>query len=424
MLKYVEHMNKDEKTVLYVTRDLERALGIAPNPQYQIVTNRTPYSESIQAQFPGFIHFVESQEILHTYGLIDQFNFDSFFKISNLQSSNVAIVVFKNSSIIENLSRKKGLFLLNPSSELSEKIENKISQSNWLGELGNKYLPPHKIDIIKNIMWAKKPLVIQWSHGHTGNGTIIVNTEEELLAVKNKFPERYARVSDYINCSTFTVNVVVAGNNVLVGNISYQITGLQPFTDNIFSTIGNDWSVVGSLLSESEIKYIEDMAVEIGTKMSAQGWRGLFGIDVIKDLERNAIHLIEINARQPASTSFEAKLQNDIVNNANIQGINIFEAHIDALKGQSVTQKMIQINDGSQVVLRVHKDIDHISDEIIGSLQLSGYTIIQYQNTELNMDLLRIQNPKGVMSGHNSWNDRGREIVETITSTNLDLDKI
>jgi hypothetical protein len=44
--------------------------------------------------------------------------------------------------------------------------------------------------------------------------------------------------------------------------------------------------------------------------MSAQGWRGLFGIDVIKDLERNAIHLIEINARQPASTSFEAKLQN------------------------------------------------------------------------------------------------------------------
>jgi hypothetical protein len=158
--------------------------------------------------------------------------------------------------------------------------------------------------------------------------------------------------------------------------------------------------------------------------MSAQGWRGLFGIDVIKDLERNAIHLIEINARQPASTSFEAKLQNDIVNNANIQGINIFEAHIDALKGQSVTQKMIEINDGSQVVLRVHKDIDHISDEIIGSLQLSGYTIIQYQNTELNMDLLRIQNPKGVMSGHNSWNDRGREIVETITSTNLDLDKI
>ncbi len=417
-------MNKDEKTVLYVTRDLERALGIAPNPKYQIVTNRTPYSESIQAQFPGFIHFVESQEILHTYGLINQFNFDSFFKLSNLQSSNVAIVVFKNSSVIENLVRKKGLFLLNPSFELSEKIENKISQSNWLGDLGNKYLPPHKIDIMKNIIWAKKPLVIQWSHGHTGDGTFIVNSEKELASIRNKFPERYARVSDYINCSTFTVNVVVAGNNVLVGNISYQITGLQPFTDNIFSTIGNDWSVVGSLLSDTEIKYIEDMAVEIGTKMSGQGWRGLFGIDVIKDLERNVIHLIEINARLPASTSFESKLQNELKKSAHIEGINIFEAHIDALKGQPVTQKLIKINDGSQVVLRVKKDIDHISDEIIGSLQLSGYTIIQYQNTELNMDLLRIQNPKGIMSGHNSWNVRGKEIVDTLTSMNLDLGKI
>ena len=278
--------------------------------------------------------------------------------------------------------------------------------------------------MMKNVMWAKKPLVIQWAHGHTGDGTFIINSEAELNTVKNKFPERYARISDYMNCSTFTVNVVVAGNNVLVGNISYQITGLQPFTENIFSTIGNDWSVVGSLLSDTEIKYIEDMAIEIGTKMSAQGWRGLFGIDVIKDLERNNIHLIEINARLPASTSFESKLQNELKISSHIQGINIFEAHIDALKGQPVTQKLIEINDGSQVVLRVKKDIDHISDDIIGSLQLSGYTIIQYQNTELNMDLLRIQSSKGIMAGHNSWNNRGKEIIDTLTSANLDLDKI
>ena len=417
-------MEKDEKIILYVTRDLERALGIEPNPKYQIITNRTPYSESIQSQYPGYIHFVESQEILHTFGIIDQFNFESFFQSSNIQRSNVAIVVFKNSSVIENLAKKKNLFLLNPSSELSEKIENKISQSNWLGELGSKYLPSHKIDMMKNVMWAKKPLVIQWAHGHTGDGTFIINSEAELNTVKNKFPERYARISDYMNCSTFTVNVVVAGNNVLVGNISYQITGLQPFTENIFSTIGNDWSVVGSLLSDTEIKYIEDMAIEIGTKMSAQGWRGLFGIDVIKDLERNNIHLIEINARLPASTSFESKLQNELKISSHIQGINIFEAHIDALKGQPVTQKLIEINDGSQVVLRVKKDIDHISDDIIGSLQLSGYTIIQYQNTELNMDLLRIQSSKGIMAGHNSWNNRGKEIIDTLTSANLDLDKI
>lgn len=414
-------MSSDSKTVLYVTRDLERALGISPNPQYQIITNRTPYSESIQAKYSGFIHFVESQEILHTYGLIDQFNFDSFFKISNLQKSNVSIVVFKNSTIIENLAKKKELFLLNPSSELAEKIENKISQSNWLGDLASKYLPPHKIDIMKNIEWAKIPLVIQWSHGHTGSGTIVINSETELDAVKSKFPERYARISDYINCSTFTVNVVVAGNNVLVGNISYQITGLAPFTDNVFSTVGNDWSIVGSLLSDSELQYIHDMAIEIGSKMSAQGWRGLFGIDIIKDLERNKIHLIEINARQPASTSFEAKLQNDFAIKTGNSGLNIFEAHIEALKGQSVTQKLVEINDGSQVVLRIKKDVKHVSEEIVGSLQLAGYTVIQYQNTELSMDLLRIQCERGIMSGHNSWNERGKEIVSSITSSDLDL---
>ena len=42
--------------IFYVTRDIERALGTEPSENYIIITTRTPYSESIQKNYPDFVH--------------------------------------------------------------------------------------------------------------------------------------------------------------------------------------------------------------------------------------------------------------------------------------------------------------------------------------------------------------------------------
>ncbi|MBP9701934.1 MAG: ATP-grasp domain-containing protein [Candidatus Pacebacteria bacterium] len=237
------------------------------------------------------------------------------------------VVVFKNNPAIERYCRENGITLLNPPAELSEKIENKITQVAFLGELAS-LLPKHSIQKVKDITWPA-PYILQWAHSHTGEGTLYI---EDISEIKNKFPERECRITKYIEGKTFTVNIVV-GNTIEVGNISEQITGLAPYTDNRFASVGNDWSVA------SPKEEITAMALKVGEKMKAVGWKGLFGIDVVF---ADRLYLIEINARQPASATYESTLQ---------KTNTIFENHIKALLGEPLHKHTV-ITGGRQIIDR------------------------------------------------------------------------
>ena len=222
-----------------------------------------------------------------------------------------------------------------------------------------------------------------------------------------------ARSTEFIQGPSFTVSAVVAGDKTLMGNPSYQITGLPPFTDNPLATVGNDWSVAHDLISPSEHEAIEKMAGDIGTKLAASGWRGLFGMDMIYDETRGRMYLIEINARQPASVPLESAFQEGNRQHG-LPGPTIFEAHLKALVGEPVSEPLIPINDGAQIVQRVTKGFEHASPAAAEALEEAGFTVISYENVEPNADLMRIQSAKGIIERHGKLNKRGEEIQEML----------
>lgn len=397
----------ESRKITYITRDIERALGMPPSAEYSIVTNRTPYGEKLKKQYPDFITLLDSPDSrsLGTGALLEH------PETAKIIPANSDILVFKNTERIEPIATAKGWHLINPKASLSETVENKISQVEWLGELGKKYLPHHVIMIAKNLAWTGQPFILQWAHGHTGDGTVLINSINDLRSLQQKFPNRVTRRTTYVRGPSFTVNVVVAANKILVGNISYQITGLPPFTDNAFTTIGNDWGLTHKLLNDAEIEYIETMATDIGKKLNIAGWRGLFGIDVIRDDEHNIIRLIEINARQPASTSFESFLQNEN-RKAGVVGLTTFEAHLKALLNEPIEQPIIPLNDGAQIVQRVTRNVRDVGEDVVGSFELNGYNVITYPNTQYNTDLIRIQSTKSIMETHGQFNEKGKGIVD------------
>ncbi len=400
------------KPIIYITRDIERALGMDPSSDYVIVANKTPYAEKFAARFPENVWLVNGTPengVLGTRELIDH----PIIK-EKLATRPSDILVFKNTARVEEAATKNGLRLLNPRAQLSETVENKMSQVEWLGELGKKYLPHNVIMPAKKLTWTGEPFIVQWAHGHTGGGTLLINTEAELKAIQEKFPYRITRRTIYVLGPSFTVNAVVAADKILVGNISYQITGIAPFTDNQFSTVGNDWGATHSLLNESEVEFIETMTSDIGKKLNIAGWRGLYGVDIIRDDKTGTIHLIEINARQPASTTFESYLQNEN-RLAGVKGITTFEAHLKALLGEKITEPLIPINDGAQIVQRVTKNVKSVPAEKITALESVGYNISIYPNTDLNEDLVRVQSARGIIETHGVFNLRGKEVVEKIS---------
>jgi predicted ATP-grasp superfamily ATP-dependent carboligase len=399
------------KNVIYVTPDIERAMGMTPQSHYRIVTAQTPYAEEVKAAYPDFVTLLENTSAASdTPSLLKDEEVDAL-----AMNLNAGVVVFKNNSLTESIASEKQFHLLNPRATLAEKIENKVTQIEWLGELAEKYLPSHSIKMGKELTWNKTPFIFQWAHGHTGETTHLIRSEKDIEAIKATFPERVGRMSTFVQGPSFTVNAVITADRTLMGNISYQITGVAPFTDYEFSTIGNDWSLTHSLLSDSELMYIEAMVGEIGSKLRESGWRGLFGIDIIRDDERNRIFLIEINARQPAGSVFESQLQQEFRRHG-ISGLTIFEAHIHALTDEPISQPLIPINDGSQIVQRVTKLLKTVSPSTVDALKAIGHNVITYTTDALNSNILRIQSDKGIMETHNKFNARGKEILTILIS--------
>ncbi len=424
-------MIPSHKIIIYITRDIERALGFEPCNNYRIVANETPYSLTIKNQYPDYVTLIKSTSIklLSTSDLVSHEITKQL--IEGLQNTNQAnddsqqvdkpfILVFKNSLRVETAIKERGWQCLNPKSLLSERVENKFSQIRWLGDMAQNYLPPHVAKVTKLITWKNDPFIIQWAHGHTGDGTLLIRTREELSAIQENFPERLARLSTYIKGSSFTVNAIVTTKRILIGNISYQITGLPPFTDNEFSTIGNDWVLANKILGQKEIGTVWDMVNKIGSKLQQDGWRGLFGVDLIREDQTNRVFLIEVNARQPASTTFESFLQ-DSERRSGQNGLTTFEAHIRALLDLPIDQDLVTIRSGAQIIQRVTKNVQGLFNDVGDKLKKNGFEVVVYENTDPNADLIRVQTLENFMENPGLLNHAGREIAETIKSSGFNL---
>ncbi|HCM53832.1 MAG: hypothetical protein UV82_C0008G0059 [Candidatus Magasanikbacteria bacterium GW2011_GWD2_43_18] len=402
------------KPITYIARDIERALGVPENTvNYAIISNNSTFAKEAVHRYD--VALVESDKTLSTQELLHNATIEE----------GTHILVFKNTKAIERIAAEKGLQLLNPSAALAGRIEEKISQLDWLGEL-ETFLPPHHVAVCKELSFDGEKYIVQFNHAHSGEGTMLITSEKDLASIKETFPERPVRVTQFIDGAVYTVNSVVHAGGVLVSSPSYQITGLSPFTDNAFTTIGNDWGVANNMLSNEQKSSIANMAMSIGEKMRANGWKGLFGIDIVVEENSGKVYLIEINARQPASTTYESQLQTVLVVNRQphpnpplIKGreyvLSTFEAHLKALLGENLSEyTLVPIPSGAQILQRVTKDITDVSIEQISAIRDLGYNVIVYDERKIGVELLRIQSNASFIQAHNVLSQKGSEIAEIL----------
>lgn len=363
--------------VTYITRHKERADGIAENtPGYKILAEPT---KSTREQITG----IENPE-------------------------NASLIIFKPNRQVEQVCRERGWKLLNPSADLAERVEAKISQTRWLSDLA-RFLPSFAVRTCKELRFDGEPLIVQFNHSHSGLGTILMDSTEKLEYLKTTFPDRPVRITRFIKGAMITSNNIVAGERVLVGNISYQITGLPKFTDNSFATVGNDWGLGSKLMTEKLLNDYNEIVQAIGKRLAREGWRGCFGTDCIIEEGTGKLYLIEINARQTASVSFESQIQKSV----GLPGVSTYEAHLAALLGLPVEEDIIPITFGSRLIRRVTKE--PLEGHAESKLHEMGLETISFPETEQGEDLLHIRSmTQSFMSAHNTLSDLGQKIAKIV----------
>lgn len=391
--------------VIYVTRDIERALGLPlETPGYFIMTNNTPFAKNI-AQTHDNVYIIESDTQLDTWQLLKTEQAKGLID----QKPNARILVFKNTKQIETICQENNWTLLNPAAAISNQVEPKISQITWLEELA-EYLPQYTVTTCEQIIWDGNPFVLQFNRSHTGSGTKHITSKKDLESIQQTFPKREARIANYIHGPLYTNNNCVQENDILISNISYQITGLPPFTDRQFATIGNDWGLPKHIITDEQKRQYITIAKKVGEKLRKAGWKGLFGIDTIVNQETGQLHLLEINCRQPASTTYESQLQQQKDSN----GFTIFQAHLMALLELTPPSTPFTIlDDGAQIIYRVKDTQTKTPNKQI--LEEHKYHTISYNNTKPGTDLLRIQSLQSFMDNHDTFNKNGQTLVSLIS---------
>jgi len=231
--------------------------------------------------------------------------------INQNRNEDAYLMVFKIAPNIEKTAEKLNLKLLNTTSSLNRKFELKISQFNELSKVGINF-PKTEINNLKNFSWEEiekiygSKIIIQFDRGHTGSGTLIIQSKTELEELKNKYPERTVRLAKYIEGKAYTLNACITKKGIFMGGLNYQLTGLPEATSNPNATVGNDW-YYPRLLNKEIINKIKNNTMIIGETMRTNGFLGMFGIDLI--VKDNEVYIIEVNARQPASIPMYTYLQ-------------------------------------------------------------------------------------------------------------------
>lgn len=401
------------KRLFYVCRDLERAWPIMKSEPAFIISNHTPSAARLAGHHPR-VTLIKTKTILDTSALLNH------AKTKKIIRPYDYIIVFKNTHQLEKICAINKWHLLNPPSDLSKTVEEKISQIRWLGQL-NKLLPAHHVVTGNELIWKGRPFILQFNHAHTGSGTMLINSKKQLVEIKSKFPKREIKISKYIIGPFFTNNNTVWGKKILTGNISYQITGLAPFTDNRFATIGNDWELPNKILTPAATKQFLRIARQAGKKLVRCGWRGLYGIDAVMDIKTKRVYLIEINCRQPASASYESELQKRLGQST---GISIFTAHLAALLNIKYNNyKLIKIKTGAQIIWRhqlnetwakINPRAKAFNDSLSKFTAQTGKQAIAYSNDKPDSDLIRFQTKHGIMLKHKQLKKSGYRIIDFI----------
>ncbi|OQX71545.1 hypothetical protein B6D52_00955 [Candidatus Parcubacteria bacterium 4484_255] len=387
----IDLINKktENDPLLYITRNKQRALGIE-----KLLTN---------------YKIITASPLKDTAEIIEK----------TVIPKGMA-VVFKNNSKIQRLTAKKGIKLLNPDFCLVEKYENKISQYQWLKKIIPEYLPETIIGLPKSFLFnnIKKKLggsfICQFNRSHSGEGTQIIENKKDWEKLKKKFPQRPLRLSKLISGETFTLNVCIWEKCILLGNPSYQITGLQEFTDLPFATIGNDWSYANKNLSKKDLESIKKITEKISNVMIKDEWKGLFGIDFIREKENWFV--VEINARQPASVNLETILQQKQGN-----GLTTMTAHLAALLDIPLptdNPKIQKINQGAQILIRRKNGQNSAEFKKLLSIPAQEWICDKRKMGTVPIEnevICSIQKERGgFIKQHNQWNSDAQKIIKIL----------
>ncbi len=199
---------------------------------------------------------------------------------------------------------------------LKRHFDNKVSLCKKLPDLPVSVIPCRVVQLGKvDFKELKKefslPFVLQFPYGSSGKFTFMIREEKEFKDLTKKYTGQVVTARKYIDGFSINVNGIIVsgadGPRTFCSFPAVQIVGAPECSNFPTSFCGNDYASVRGV-SKKILRKIEETVKIVGSWMAEEGFRGIFGMDLVTDGEN--IYPIEINPRFQNSTSLYTALEN------------------------------------------------------------------------------------------------------------------
>jgi len=279
--------------IVFAVNDFSKAVGVLKVfPSVQVVTYKSASTDIAKDER---VFTVEAGKNTKTIDLLKNREVTAFLK-------GKRVVVFKNLPAIEIYAKNNSIEVLNSDWKISFELEDKLKAAEFFKE-ANANQPKYFVEKVNALNYEEvrdklgKTFVMQFARGMAGSSTYLIRNAEVLNQLKKNYFNFKAKVSEFIEGETWTLNAVCKRNPV-IGKPFRQLSGDLKFNNYWGGTFGNDFTVF--LPYEIESKIFEEAEI-IAKNMYKKGFWGFFGLDFV--VSKSGHFFIEINPRFTASVS-------------------------------------------------------------------------------------------------------------------------
>lgn len=202
----------------------------------------------------------------------------------------------------ERLARELGLTIALPPRELRERIDSKIETTRLGNEAGVPSAPNilTRADSYEDLIAAAQAaglgqrLVVQLPYGDSGRTTFFIEGPADWDEHADALVGSELKVMKNIRHLPGTLEAVATRHGTLVGPVQVDLTGFPELTPYLGGWCGNDCAPIS--LADNQAR-IREMARKLGDRLYEEGYRGVFCMDYLIDLDDGEVYLGEINPR-------------------------------------------------------------------------------------------------------------------------------
>jgi len=144
-------------------------------------------------------------------------------------------------------------------------------------------------------------VVVQTPYGDSGKTTFFISSEDDWRRHAAAIVDQEVKVMKRINHKAAAVEAVITRHGTVVGPFMTDLTGYPELTPYKGGWCGND--LFPGALSEDHRERAVTLVRRLGDRLSQEGYRGFFEVDVLVDLDTDEVYLGELNPRISGASS-------------------------------------------------------------------------------------------------------------------------